>query len=226
VRLRPNRGPEPDFEQLLLHMTLSCIGALILGALLFGIHRYATHALMPMFLVTSIWLTVQARRAAGGKGQVRRFVIAALGVAVFAFWGRAANMYVQEPVCSICRWGVPYDTLADEMKRDGAAGQIVVTDRELGGNLRRFFPDVPMAMADKLTYAPPSFDAAGGMTLVWDDGESPEATLAHFRRLRPNLASAVLDAARKIEAPWRGHLWKPDGYRVSSWRMIVLPPAQ
>ena len=141
LRLKPNTAAEPDYEQLLLHLTLINLGGLIAGALLFGIQRYPVHALMPMFLLTSIWLTAQARNAAPDPRQVRRFVVMAASVAVFAFFARAANMYVLEPVCSICRWGVPYAALADAMKRQGfEQGRIVVYDPELGGNLRRFFP--------------------------------------------------------------------------------------
>jgi hypothetical protein len=226
ARLRPSRAAEPDFDQLLLHMALLCIAALILGAVMFGIHHYATHALMPLFLVTSIWLTTQARRAVPGQAQMRRFVIAAAGVAVFAFFARAANMYIQEPVCSICRWGVPYAGLAEAMRRAGAPEAMLVRDWELGGNLRRFFPETPMAIVGKDAYAPPGFDASGRLTLVWDAADRGEKVLSLLRAVRPNSTAASLDAATAVEVPWRGHLWKPDGYRVSSWRVLVLPPQQ
>jgi hypothetical protein len=226
ARLRPNRAATPDFEQLLLHMTLLCIGALILGAVLFGVHKYATHALMPLFLTTLIWLTAQARRAASDQGQIRRFVIAAAGVAIIAFCGRAANMYVQEPVCQICRWGVPYAELAEAMKRAGAGGQILVADKELGGNLRRFFPDARVALAGMPAYAPPGFDASAAVTLVWDAADKPDRTLAVLRGIRPDLPAGILQTSRAIDLTWRGHLWKPDGYRVSSWRLLVLPPSK
>jgi hypothetical protein len=28
--------------------------------------------------------------------------------------------------------------------------------------------------------------------------------------------------AQALQIPWRHHLWKPDGYRVSQWRFVVL----
>ena len=222
VRLRPNTADDPDYEQLLLHLTLINVGALIAGALLFGIQRYAVHALMPMFLLTSIWLTAQARNAAPDLGQVRRFVIMAASVAVFAFFARAANMYVLEPVCNICRWGVPYASLAEEMKRQGFEhGRIVVFEDELGGNLRRFFPKARIELKGKGAYAPPLPAAGGKSALLWSADRDIEDVAAHFRSASPPATGAQLANSAKIDIPWRGHLWKPDGYRTSSWRLFI-----
>ena len=220
IRLTPNTAAEPDYEQLILHLTLINVGALIGGALLFGIQRYAVHALMPMFLLTSIWLTAQARNAAPDPRQVRRFVIMAASVAVFAFFARAANMYVLEPVCNICRWGVPYAALADEMKRHGfERGRIVVLEDELGGNLRRFFPEARIELAGNPLYAVPA--PAGKTMLVWSAARDPRDAATRFQSLVPLAAGQLLANSVKLDIPRRGHLWKPDGYRTSSWRLFI-----
>jgi 4-amino-4-deoxy-L-arabinose transferase-like glycosyltransferase len=228
TRLRPNAEGEPDYEQLILHMTLLNIAALIIGAVVFGIYRYPTHALMPLFLVSSIWLTAQARRAAKNQGQVRRFVIMAVSVAVFAFFARLANMYVLEPVCTICRWGVPYAELADEMKAQGfSSDRIIVTNRELGGNLHRFFGDAQIALAGRQAYAPPPAPTTAAKTaLVWPADESDERAARKFRAFQPKLTAGDLAGSTTIRIPWRGHIWKPDGYRQSVWRLLILesPP--
>jgi hypothetical protein len=222
IRLTPSTATEPDYEQLILHLTLINVGALIGGALLFGIQRYPVHALMPMFLLTSIWLTAQARNAAPDTRQVRRFVIMAASVAVFAFFARAANMYVLEPVCSICRWGVPYAALADEMKRHGfEQGRIVVFEDELGGNLRRFFPEARIELAGNPPYVPAMPAPAGKTMLVWSAARDPRDAATRFQSLVPLAAGQLLTDSIKLDIPRRGHLWKPDGYRTSSWRLFI-----
>jgi hypothetical protein len=221
LRLTPNAAAEPDYEQLILHLTLINIAALIGGAVLFGIQRYPVHALMPMFLLTSIWLTAQARHAAPEPRQIRRFVIMAASVAVFAFFARAANMYVLEPVCTICRWGVPYAALAQEMKRQGFAdGRIVVFESELGGNLRRFFPEARIELAGDGPYAPALAAPAVKTVLVWSAERDPRDAAARFHSFAHLAPGRDPAHSAKIDIAWRGHFWKPDGYRVSSWRML------
>jgi hypothetical protein len=220
IRLAPNAAAAPDYEQLLLHLTLINLGALIAGAVLFGIQRYPVHGLMPMFLLTSIWLTAQARNAAPDPRQIRRFVVMAACVAVFAFFARSANMYVLEPVCNICRWGVPYAALAEEMRRQGVDQQrIVVFEDEIGGNLRRFFPKVRIEFAGE-GLPPPAPPAPGQRTvLIWSERPGPSGAATRFLSLAPRRGP---DKAVEIHIPWRGHLWKPDGYRTSSWRMLIV----
>ncbi len=178
--------------------------------------------LMPMFLLTSIWLTAQARNAAPDRRQVRRFVIMAASVALFAFCARAANMYVLEPVCSICRWGVPYAALAQEIKRQGfETGRILVFEEDLGGNMRRFFPDARIELAGEDAYVPPRPAPRAKTALLWSADSDSLDVAARFEPLFvPRPGDRLADAIR-IDVPWRRHFWKPDGYRVSSWRLYI-----
>jgi len=227
--LRPNRATRPDYEQLILHMTLFGVAALMIEALVFGRHDHPTHALLPLFLTSAIWLTAKARRAAGTKTQIRRFVIMAVSVAIFAFFARAANMYVLEPVCNICRWGVPYSELAAEIRNDGFEdGRIIVADEELGGNLRRFFPQSAVILVGGPSYAPPDAPSPRQTqtALIWSGGENDQRVATHLRQFEPRLTKVMFDSSRTIRIPWQNHLWKPDGYRISEWRLIVLPPTR
>lgn len=225
TRLWADRDGPADYEQLILHVTLLNLLALIAGALLFGINRYPVHALMPLFLITSIWLTAKARMAARNAGEIRRFVMLALGIAIFAFWARAANMYVLEPVCNICRWGIPYAELADEMKAAGFQnGRIIVAEAELGGNLLRFLPQAQIALLGKRSYMPPSSegDARLAKAFVWKANADTDRMVGIFRQALPALTASDLSRARKITLQWQDHLWKPDGYRSSQWRLLIM----
>ncbi|NJM35316.1 MAG: glycosyltransferase family 39 protein [Rhodomicrobium sp.] len=230
ARLRANLGPEPNLEQLILHLTLLSVGALIAAAAVFGIHRYPVHALMPLFLITSIWLTAQARNSIPSEGRIRRFVIMALSVAVFAFFARAANMYVLQPVCSICRWGIPYEGLAEEMRKRGfTEGRIAVTDRELGGNLRRFFPKAPIALAGSRAYAPPGWQDAGGagakIALIWLPKESDRTAAAYFRPLLPGFTESDAAKGELLTVPWGPRYWLPYENHHSQWKLLILDSA-
>jgi hypothetical protein len=219
-RLRP---AVRDLEQLLLHMTLLSVAALILGALVAGVWSYPTHALMPLFLTTTIWMAARARRAARTKGEIRRFVWLAVIITLVALGGRLANMYVLEPVCSICRWGIPYDELAGAIERQTPANaDIVVIDDDLGGNLRRFFPQRRIIWAGNPPLVPKR--AGAPYVLLWDHDDGDRGALRGFRADFPGLREDAITGATAISIPWTGHLWRPDGYRHSAWRFTVFSP--
>jgi len=222
TRLRPARNGI-DHEQLVLHMTLLSVGVLILGALVAGVWKYPTHALMPLFLITTIWLAARARQAARTKGEVRRFVWLAVIITIVALGGRLANMYVLEPVCQICRWGIPYAELARAIDRDTPANaDIIVVDDDLGGNLRRLLPERRIVWAAHPPFVPDP--AKRRYVLLWDHERGDMSALREFRAALPGLEHAAINRARTARIPWMDHLWKPDGYRHSTWRFTVLSP--
>lgn len=99
------------------------------------------------------------------------------------------------------------------MKSHGVSvGRIIVADRELGGNLHRF-GDARIALAGSQNYAPAP-------------AESAERTASYFRAFQPGLTAGDLARSTTIRIPWRGHIWKPDGYRQSAWRVLILEPPQ
>jgi len=223
ARLRPSAAGKPDLEQLILHMTLLSVTALILGALVAGIWQYPTHALMPMFLITTIWLAARARRAARTRGEVRRFVWLAVIITLVALGGRLANMYMLEPVCQICRWGIPYADLARTLEHQTPPGaDIVVADNDLGGNLRRFFPGRRIVWAGNPPFAPRPDKRP--QVLLWEAGRGASREVSRLRAAFAGYPAPAFTSATTIEIPWTGHLWKPDGYRDSAWRFTVLSP--
>ena len=226
VRVTPNRTAHPDPEQLILHMSLLSIIALIIGTAIFGIYRYPTHALMPLFLIPTIWLVAQARNAAPSSGQVRRFVIMAISIAIVAFFGRAANMYIQHPVCNICRWGVPYAELAAAMKRQGfTGGEILVNNKEIGGNLHRFFPNSRISLSDSHIYKPPFKEfpiASRQSAILWRAGVSVERVAVNLQKLYPGLTVEYLKTATVLTFPWSGWNLYAYGDPKASWRLLLV----
>ncbi|NTV95899.1 MAG: glycosyltransferase family 39 protein [Thiobacillus sp.] len=222
--VRPHAGPEPDLSQFILHVLLIELAWLVVfDGLVFQHSDYAVHTLLPMFMVAIVWLTDKVRQSAPSPARLRAFLAIMLTLTVVAFIGRAANMFVLDPVCSKCRWGIPYGQLAERMRAAGFEdGTIVVDEEELGGNLRRFFPETRIVLTDKGGIVPPETarSRAGRTVLVWlvkkDDLDVPVKLHGYLpadpRTWRPQL----------IRVPWH-HLWKPDGYRCSTWAILILP---
>lgn len=228
IRRPANQAPTPDLAQLVLHQSLAGAALTLLGALAFGMAGYAMHQLMPLYLASVVWVMDVARRAADAEGVQRlRFARFAAAVAVLALSVRVANMFVLDPVCKICRWGMPYDGLAAELVARGLPrspdAAIVAVDAETGGNLRA-----------RLAHGPRVYLAGGGdglgisraglgsrpIAFVWRDRPSDEAAAAS---LVPALLPPGhgLGEATVVTVPWH-HLWRPTGYRASRWHVLVV----
>jgi hypothetical protein len=99
-------------------------------------------------------------------------------------------------------------------------GTVITSEKELGGNLRRFFPTARFVIAGH-DIAPPATEHndTGRMAIVWsakpDDPVVPPQLLTHLPRQSEPWQPILL------AAPWR-HLWKADGYRYSNWQFIIV----
>lgn len=218
---RPSRAHEPDLAQLVLHGAYFAIVLSLLGAIAFGIGGYPVHALMPLYVSTVVWLFSAAKRGGGGALGIGRFARLAAAIALLALVVRLANMFVLDPVCNTCRWGVPYPALADDLRRHGlASGTIVTFEHPIGGNLRQLLPEATFVSRRYPVFTPSGATPADRpMALVWSS-EWPEAYAERFLAefLPPGRS---LGEARRVVIPWR-HLWKGEGYRVSDWRVLIL----
>lgn len=219
--LAPRDAPA-DLERLVATTMFAGIALSLAGGLLFGIGGYAMHVLMPLYVTSPIALFAVAKGSE--QGARRRPVLArlALVIAAVALVARLANMFVLDPVCGKCRWGIPYDALAETLRNAGTSdtGTIVVLDAELGGNLRSHFPNARFELLGPRTFVPEkTADAEHGRTLVWDASMSTERVVGALTAA-PELAGQVAQA-HLVQAPW-SHLWKPRGYRTSDWRYVRL----
>jgi hypothetical protein len=160
------------------------------------------------------------RRTEPSALALSRFARLALVIAVVALVGRLANMFVLDPVCKICRWGVPYQGLAAEIARISAPGApIVVVDHELGGNLRAAMPERRIVLARGGMLLPkgtPIDGLASAPVLVWN-ATAADATVREAITL--TRAAADPSHATIVRVPWR-HLWRPTGYRESRWLVL------
>ena len=165
------------------------------------------------------------------SGLRRRPVLArlALAIAVIALVARLANMFIHDPVCGKCRWGIPYPELAQTLRVYGysGGGTILVPDDELGGNLRQHFPAARVGVVGREGITPDFSNPlqpkqrSGPLLLIWDADVPERLWLGTYGRAL-GLDGAAFKDSGLIRIPWT-HLWKAKGYRTSDWRYILLP---
>ena len=212
-----------DPKLFLLHLLLIELGGLVLfNGLLYARSNYAVHGILPMLVIAIPWLTEKARETEPTPRRVRVFMTILLAFTITAYAVRSGNLFVYEPFCSRCRWGVPYADLAEKLREQGfRQGTIIVNDPHVGGNLRRFFPDSRVVMPSLVPVpVKPVAGDSGKIAFVWpiagDNAEMP-ADLH-------NAESGNTLSPKIVELPWK-HLWKPLGYRTSTWGTAIMETA-
>ncbi len=222
LKINPLATTEPDYELLILHAGLIALVASIFGALVFEINGLAVHVLMPLYIASVIWLFGVARRSCEDAQNIKWFGRVAIIIALVAFFARMANLYIMDPVCNKCRWGIPYAVLAQEMRSRGFDdnGTIVSLERELSGNLRALFPNAKLVARGVPNFTPDGADwTRGRVAYVWNAKMSPQRAQKYLRFLLPKGIEAV--DAELLKVPWK-HLFKPDGYRTSDWYLLIV----
>lgn len=215
-------GQAPDYERLILQATGLAFLVSVFGALAFEVSGLAVHVLMPLYLGSVIWLFGVARRSEHGPEHIRRFGRLAVGIAVFAFFARIANLYIMDPVCQTCRWGIPYEKLAEEMRargfEDGAT--IVSLDNELSGNLRQLFPNSDVITRLYPIFTPQDADwTRGRVAYLWEDRLPWKEAQRHLKFLLPKGIDA--SDGERVVVPWTSW-WREPNYRTSAWYLLIL----
>lgn len=212
----------PNYERLILQASLLAYLASILGAVVFEVTGLAVHVLMPLYIISVIWLFGVARRSEHERVHVQRFGRLAIAIALVAFTARMANLYIMDPVCQTCRWGIPYDELAREMHARGVedGSTIVSLDNELAGNLRPLFPNSDVITRLYPIFTPEGADwTRGRVAYLWEGWLSPDKAQHHIKFLLPKGIEA--SDAERVVVPWRS-LWRETGYRTTTWYLLVV----
>lgn len=209
-------------ERIVLRTAVIGCAISVAGAGALGLKGYPSHVYMPLYITSVVWLMGAARRTGPSAAALNAFARVALVLTVVALVARLANMFVLDPVCKICRWGIPYDGLAAEMRAAGLEGATIVTmDHELGGNLRAQLPSSRIVLHRGVDVVPKKGVPVdrGRLVLVWSAAAAEKEVLAAFRPLVGS--AAEIARAQRVQVPWR-HLWRPDGYRSSVWRILTI----
>jgi hypothetical protein len=216
-RLRSDDPLVFDPKLFLFHILLiELIGLVLFNGLLYSRSNYAVHVILPMVVIAIPWLTEMARQTNPSPRRVRVFMAILLGFTITAYAVRSGNLFVYEPFCSRCRWAVPFPELADKLREQGFdRGTIIVNDPHVGGNLRRFFPESRVVMPGLPT---PAGDG-NKIAVVWPVSDKNAEMPADLRNA--TAGAHTLAPPGIVELPWE-HLWKPLGYRTSSWGTAIM----
>ena len=223
-RQSPLRSDTPDAfdpKLFLLHILLiELTGLVLFNGLLYSRSNYAVHSILPMVVIAIPWLTEKARETNPTPRRVRVFMAVLLGFTITAYAVRSGNLFVYEPFCSRCRWAVPYAELAENLREQGfSRGTILVNDPHVGGNLRRFFPEANVVMPSLTIPHQPKADHGQKIALVWPVSDKNAEMPADLRSAAGTARTLVPPAI--VELPWK-HLWKPLGYRTSTWGTAIM----
>jgi len=217
--LRPTPSQPHDFRLLLTHLLLILFGGLLVSGLLYSRANFPVHSILPLFVIAIVWITDRARATQPSARRIKVFMSVLLAFTATAYAVRCGNLFVYEPFCSRCRWGVPYNELAGELRGLGfKQGSLITNDERIGGNLRRYFPDTHIsAPNDGLPpFSPP---ATGQLAIVWQLADDNAEIPANLQALATD--SGVATPPIVIDTPWQ-HLWKAPGYRHSKWAAIIV----
>lgn len=210
------RADAPDLMRLLSHLLVWELGFLLIkDGLLQPRSNYPVHSLLPLFILGIAWLTAKIQASEPTAKRVTAFILVMGFFTLFAFGMRSGNLYVNEPFCSRCRWGVPYPELAQQMRSHGFEnGTIVTNEQFIAGNMRRFFPKSRVVLVGFEYALPPA--PSRQQAVIWSVNE-PGNTPAP-KELEPYLPPQA--AVESWTLPWH-HLWRPTGYRQSTWNVVL-----
>jgi uncharacterized protein (DUF2062 family) len=217
-QLRSTDPAKLDAKLFLLHLLLiQLAGHLLFNGLLYSRSNYAVHSILPMLVIAIAWLTEKARETQPTQRRIRIFMSVLLAFTITAYAVRSGNLFVYEPFCSRCRWGVPYPDLAENLKDRGfQQGTIIANDATVGGNLRRFFPDSHFVISG---IDPAQTKPTGKIVIIWPAAGKNAEMPPELRNM--TLGYSPTRAPELIELPWK-HLWKPVGYRSSTWGAVIM----
>ncbi len=189
-----------------------CISAFLKDA------PFSEHALMPLFFLTPLWLMDLIRRLRPKEWQIKCFVGLCLVLMMVAFLGRAANLFVLDPVCKRCYFGIPYKVLAEEIKSDlhfQRADNVISPSTRLTGNLYAFWPQKSFLL--------PHEPLAEATLFIWPETFSNAEITAWFsgKNIPHEQAVKLVNIARPIKIDW-SHLWRKTGYRQSVWKAVLI----
>ena len=216
-------GDEPTMiERIVLRTSVfGFFGSLVVATAL-GLKGYPSHVFMPLYITSVVWLMGVVGRVRPRTSNLKLFARVAIAIAVVALLARLANMFVLDPVCRICRWGIPYGGLASAIRTDaGEAPVIVALDHELGGNLRAWLPRSRVVLSLPGSRIPRDAEfTKGRYVLVWGENVSDAIVARGFAPVLDG-TDVSLTESRTVTVPWT-HLWRPTGYRQSTWRILTF----
>ncbi len=226
IKSAKEHAENPDHLRLIIHMMLASFIAIALAVVVLGVTRLEERYMHPFFLVTVIGLVGIALKSCTDMKILNRYVTVLLAFAVVVMGIRITNLVVGAPLCGKCREFVPYNQLAEILKQKGYQGGTIVTGyRHLAGNLRRLFPKDRIISVIGPTYSPPFKTKARpsqSVVAVWDPKMNKGVPPARIKYFLAKLGVKKVPEVQTVRVPWK-HRWKKDGYRYSTWKLVVIP---
>lgn len=155
--------------------------AMLAAVFVVGTQEFKPRWMHQVLLALPIYLFLRAKLSGMGERAMRIFALAVFAFAAAVFAARFAIYEWSAGSCGRCREYLPIERYASGAFRAGfVQGTLVAADYDLGGNLRRYFPDSRLLAPG---YPPELFGGPrGGQCLaVWrGDADPPPALVAYL----------------------------------------------
>lgn len=218
-----------NYLRLITHMMLISLALIALAVVSLGITRFEERYMHPFFLIAVIGLVGIAMKSCQDGRLMGRYLVVLSAFAILVAGIRITNLTIGDPLCGKCREFVPYNQLAEVLKEKGFQGGTIVTGyRHLAGNLRRLFPEDNVISVLGPAFNP-ELDQTGrpskDIIAVWDPRMNKGPFPGRVKSALHKLGVREYPPVQTVKVPWK-HLWRKEGYRYSTWKLIVIPGNQ
>ncbi|MEQ8196321.1 MAG: hypothetical protein RIB59_17710, partial [Rhodospirillales bacterium] len=202
------RAPETAESRRFFEIYFLAFGVLVVaGILAFGLMGIRNHWMMPL-LPFSIYALLRVRAVMPGRVSLERFAVLLAALAVCVVIALTARALTAPNYCKKCNFFFPYAALAEQIKKDGFThGTILANDlpNQIGGNLRRYFPDSRIISRRYAYFTPVWKRERGKCLLVWNESpwahKNTRAVVVALAKQKLGFTVPASLATRYAEAP-------------------------
>jgi 4-amino-4-deoxy-L-arabinose transferase-like glycosyltransferase len=144
----------------------------VIGIIIFSLSGIRNHWMM-VLIPFPVYFLLRVRAISPQTATLDRFAVLLAAFAVIVAIALFSRAMTAPNYCKKCNFFFPYAALAEQIKGAGFQGGTIITydlPNQLGGNLRRYFPD-SRVISRRYSYFVPAERTKGQCLLVWNESK-------------------------------------------------------
>lgn len=202
--------------RLLRNASLVGMAGVFLAVIALGVPSLQERYLIAFLFPAYFWVLLLLKESEPSSRQVGLYAASVAIVAIAIVSVRLVQTATPgKPFCSSCRQWIPYEAVADELRRVGfETGTLVGYTDHTAGNLRRLFPKARVISSHLPGYTPPGGALSEPCYFIWSPSlaQPPSETL--LARFDPS-------TTRMVTGEWR-HFARKKGWRKTHWSIAQI----